>query len=326
MEDWRRGAFSTAAGAIVLLLLALAAVSVVYISSAQGNSDQLSSQSSQIQSIQSELNRLSSSGTVGNPGANITLPVMNQPPTIRTVWETWYLSSSAHQDRFDPAFVVVNQGDTIRLTLLDNDTVAHDFAIGPPYNILVNATVPGLENDLTGQNFTTAATNNSPGVVVTGTPGNVTATYSFVAKFSGIYEFVCTYHASVGMIGYLVVLPNSAYSPTSTVSQTTGAQAGSVAVTIAPGAGTNTTNKGFSPNTIKVVLGVNSTVVWTNDDGSPHTVTANDGTFDSGNLAPASSGSPGGTYTFTFTKPGTYTYHCTYHPWMTGTVIVLAAP
>ena len=172
-------------------------------------------------------------------------------------------------------------------------------------------------NDNTGQTFTTPATNNSPGVVVTGSPGNVSAAYSFVAKFSGIYEFVCTYHAQVGMIGYLVVLPNAGY--TSHTTTTVSAQAPeNVSVSIVPGAGTNTSSRGFSPDSITVVLGVNSTVVWTNNDSSPHTVTSNTGAFSSGNLA------PGQTYSYTFTAPGTYEYHCTYHPWMVGTVVVKA--
>ena len=248
---------------------------------------------------------------------NITLPVMNQTPTIRTITETWYLSPSAHQDRFDPSFIIVNQGDTVRLTLIDNDTVAHDFVIGPPYNIIVNATVPGLINDLTRQQFTTGAKNNSPGVMVMGTPGNVSAMYSFVAKYSGIYEFVCTYHAQVGMIGYLAVLPNSAYE-TQTSHTTSGQSPASVAVSILKGAAGNTSGRGFSPDVMTVVLGVNNTVVWTNNDASPHTVTSNSQEFDSGNMA------PGQTYSYTFTAPGTYTYHCTYHPWMVGTVFVKA--
>jgi len=246
---------------------------------------------------------------------------MNQPPAIRTIRETWYLSSSAHQDRFDPSFIVVNQGDMVRLTFIDNDTVAHDFVIGQPYNIIVNATVPGLTNDLTGRTFITNATDNSPGVVVRGTPGNVSATYSFVASHTGIFEFVCTYHAQVGMIGYLVVLPNLAYTATTTASATTTAQltGAGVAVSIAPGAG-KPSSKGFTPGTITIVLGVNSTVVWTNNDTQPHTVTADGGSFDSGYLA------SGATFTYSFGAAGTYTYHCTYHPWMTGTVIVKAAP
>jgi plastocyanin len=213
--------------------------------------------------------------------------------------------------------VVVDQGDIVKLTLIDNDTVAHDLVIGHPYDITVNATVPGLINDLSGQVFTTNATNNSPGVVVRGTPGNVSATYAFVARFAGTYEFVCTYHAQVGMIGYLVVLPNQAYNgpvATSTSIQPSGS---SVGVSIEPDAGTPP-NKGFSPNTVVVVLGKNNTVVWTNHDSQPHTVTANGGSFDSGYLG------QGASFTYTFSSVGVYQYHCTYHPWMTGVVVVKA--
>ena len=312
----RRG-LSSAGVVVVLLLLGLGVVGLVYVTSTQSATDQLNSQSQQIAALKSELQQLASEFSLGKgtAGVNLTLPVMNQTPTIRTIRETWYLSSSAHQDRFDPAFMIVNQGDTVRLTLIDNDTVAHDFVIGPPYDIIVNATVPGLINDLTGQKFTTPATNNSPGVVVSGTPGNVSAAFSFAAKYSGIYEFVCTYHAQVGMIGYLVVLPNAAYT-TATTHSTSGQAPSSVSVSIIPGAGANTSSKGFSPATVTVVVGVNNTVVWTNNDTSPHTVTANDGSFESGNMA------PGQTYSFTFTTPGTYAYHCQYHPWMVATVIV----
>jgi plastocyanin len=312
-------ALSSAGVVVVLLLLALGAVAVVYIEASQSNADEINSQNHQIAALQSELQTLATKFNLGGgvSGVNLTLPVMNQAPTIRSIRETWYLSPAAHQDRFEPSFVIVNQGDMVALTLIDNDTVAHDFVLGPPYSVIVNATVPGLVNDLTGQVFHTTARNNSPGVVVTGTPGNVTASYSFVAKYPGIFEFVCTYHAQIGMIGYLVVLPNAAYS-THTVTTTTGQAPKSVGVSIVSGAGTNTSGTGFAPKNIIVVLGINNTVVWTNNDSSPHTVTANDGTFNSGNLA------PGQSYTFTFTTPGTYTYHCTYHPWMYATVTVKA--
>lgn len=317
MDIRERRGMSSAGVVVVLLVLALGVVSLVYVTSTQSSTDQLNSQGQQVSALSSQLQQLASEVSQGKAATNITLPVMNQPPTIRSIRETWYLSPSAHQDRFSPTFIVVNQGDTVSLTLIDNDTVAHDFVIGPPYNIIVNATVPGLINDLTGQRFTTPSRNNSPGVVVSGSPGSVSAEYSFVAQFSGIYEFVCTYHAQVGMIGYLVVLPNAAYTARST--STTAQQSPKVAsVTILPGAGTNTSNTGFSPPTITVVVGVNNTVTWTNNDVSPHTVTANDGTFSSGNLA------PGQSFTFTFTTPGTYMYHCTYHPWMVAKVIVKA--
>ena len=311
-----KGALSSAAAAVVVLLISLLAVSMVYIDSTQTTGNQISALSSEVSQLSSNQKQLLNSSIFTAK----SLPLMDQPPTIRTIRETWYLSTSAHQDRFDPSFIVVNQGDRVQLTFIDNDTVAHDFVIGPPYSIIVNATVPGLVNDLTGQRFTTAAKNNSPGVAVTGSPGNVSATYSFVARYSGIFEFVCTYHAAVGMIGYLVVLPNEAYSgqAATTTKTVTGAPTAGVSVSIVPGAGTNTSSLGYSPDKITVVIGVNNTVTWTNNDASPHTVTANDGSFFSGNMA------TGGTFSYTFTSPGTYAYHCTYHPWMTGVVVVKA--
>lgn len=316
----RRG-LTTASALSVLLLVGLAAVAAAYVTSTQSSADQLSAQEQQISSMQSQLKLLASQLASG-AGANISFPVMDQPPAIRTVRETWYLSPSAHQDRFNPAFIIVNQGDTVKLTLIDNDTVAHDFVIGPPYNIIVNATVPGLINDLTGQTFTTPATNNSPGVVVTGTPGNVSARYSLVAKYAGIYEFVCTYHAQVGMIGYLVVLPNEAYTRATTTLTSGGAALAPVSVSIAQGA-VDYPNTGFTPDNITVVIGVNNTVTWTNNDLSIHTVTSS--TVPAG-ASPFSSGylNTGDSYTYTFTVPGVYVYHCQLHPWMVGVVTVLA--
>jgi hypothetical protein len=61
-------------------------------------------------------------------------------------------------------------------------------------------------------------------------------------------------------------------------------------------------------------------VTWTNNDDSPHTVTAANGPFDSGNV------DPGGTFTFTFTQAGTYGYVCRYHGEMQATIIVTAPP
>jgi predicted lipoprotein with Yx(FWY)xxD motif len=61
---------------------------------------------------------------------------------------------------------------------------------------------------------------------------------------------------------------------------------------------------------------VGTTVVWTNEDTAPHTVTASDGSFDSGNM------DKGATFSFTFSKPGTYELLCAYHPNMKGTITV----
>ena len=73
-------------------------------------------------------------------------------------------------------------------------------------------------------------------------------------------------------------------------------------------------NFAFSPNPITVASG--STVTWTNRDGAPHTVTADDGSWESSTLR------QGGTYSHVFTSPGRYTYYCAMHPRMKGTVVV----
>lgn len=69
----------------------------------------------------------------------------------------------------------------------------------------------------------------------------------------------------------------------------------------------------FSPGSITVA--VNTTIKWTNKDGTAHTVTGS-GLFNSGNIG------SGGSYSHQFTIKGTYPYTCTIHSGMNGTVIV----
>ncbi len=61
----------------------------------------------------------------------------------------------------------------------------------------------------------------------------------------------------------------------------------------------------FTPAQLTVKVG--TTVVWTSEDDVPHTVTADDGSFDSGNMK------KGDSFKFTFTKAGTFPYYCAYH-------------
>jgi plastocyanin len=69
----------------------------------------------------------------------------------------------------------------------------------------------------------------------------------------------------------------------------------------------------FDPEAITVQRG--DTVIWVNKDPFPHTATAK-GVFDSRELA------PGKSWTWTARKAGTYSYVCTLHPTMKGTVTV----
>ncbi|MGI8921688.1 MAG: cupredoxin domain-containing protein [Solirubrobacteraceae bacterium] len=70
----------------------------------------------------------------------------------------------------------------------------------------------------------------------------------------------------------------------------------------------------FEPASPTVAAG--TTVAWTNGDATAHTATAADSSFDTGTIA------PGETKSFTFTKPGSYQYICSFHAFMHGTIVV----
>ena len=84
----------------------------------------------------------------------------------------------------------------------------------------------------------------------------------------------------------------------------------------------NKDTSAFSPNPVQIQPG--TTVVWSNNDNTPHTITSGMGlndtnkgkAFDSGPIA------IGKTYSHKFDVAGTYDYFCTLHPTMVGTVSV----
>jgi plastocyanin len=80
------------------------------------------------------------------------------------------------------------------------------------------------------------------------------------------------------------------------------------------GASVSIVDFAFQPASVEVAAG--STVTWTNSGAAPHTVTADNGAFDSGQLA------PGASFSQTFDTAGTFTYHCEIHPQMTATITV----
>ena len=69
----------------------------------------------------------------------------------------------------------------------------------------------------------------------------------------------------------------------------------------------------FTPSSLTVAKG--STVTWMNQDGVTHDPTSDTGDW---NLSVA----PGTSKTETFNTAGTFKYHCTIHPYMTGTIVV----
>ena len=83
-------------------------------------------------------------------------------------------------------------------------------------------------------------------------------------------------------------------------------------------AGSETTvkidNFSFSPATVTVPAG--TTVRWTNADDIPHTIVSDDKSFKSKALDTDEQ------FTYTFSKPGTYSYFCGLHPKMTAKIVV----
>ncbi|HET8792350.1 MAG TPA: plastocyanin/azurin family copper-binding protein [Nitrososphaeraceae archaeon] len=124
---------------------------------------------------------------------------------------------------------------------------------------------------------------------------------------------------SIFATGYLSNLSISASSlDTSLVNKVFAQQPEPEQVFIAPGSSDqNNEEGGFTPSEISVSTSEgNNIVLWTNDDTIEHTVTADDGSFDSGPI------SPGDNFDNTFDTLGDFSYHCSIHPFMTGVVIV----
>jgi plastocyanin len=169
----------------------------------------------------------------------------------------------------------------------------------------VNASVKWTNDDTFPH---TVSASTAPSGAVPFKSGNLDAGKTFIYNFTtpGTYQYNCDYHA--WMAGTVVVVAGSG---------STG-----VKVSIPKGAGNPANPPGYAPEKITVVIGVNNTVTWSNDDTFPHTVS---GTNLPAGASPLSSGNmdAGSKYTYAFTVPGTYHIGCDYHAWMTGTVTVV---
>jgi plastocyanin len=74
--------------------------------------------------------------------------------------------------------------------------------------------------------------------------------------------------------------------------------------------------KAFEFHPASVTIHAGQTVQFLNNDDEPHTISASDGSFESGGLETNES------YSRTFDTPGTYPYVCSLHPYMKGVVVV----
>ncbi len=151
------------------------------------------------------------------------------------------------------------------------------------------------------------------------------ATYTTVLTQQGTIQYQCTFHP--GMTGTLqvaaapagTVVPNTPDQSTSGGSGTTDEGPKPSQKSAKPAAGAQNhqvdiANFLYDPDPVEVHVG--DTVTFTNKDAAPHTATAEDKSWDSGNL------NQGDSWTLKAEKVGTFHYICTYHPTMAGTLIV----
>ncbi len=114
-------------------------------------------------------------------------------------------------------------------------------------------------------------------------------------------------------------LPAPAPDPSSTTSAPTPAPSLAPVPVPAPAAAPSTHNtiiQDFAFNQSSLTIKKGDTIIWTNKDSAPHTVTG-DGGLSSPTLKSNSA------YSFTFNTTGTFKYHCSFHPSMNGTVTVI---
>jgi plastocyanin len=163
----------------------------------------------------------------------------------------------------------------------------------------VNNTVTFKDEDSSAQYHTVTATDNSFN------SGNLKFGQSWTYTFdtAGTFAYYCIYHS--WMKGTVIVKS----------SNSTGT--GGFTVRIPAGTGSDS-SLNYSPSSVTLVVGVNNTVTFVNQDTTKHTVTASDNSFDSGDIL------PGGSWTHTFAA-GNYSYHCIYHTYMKGTIRVISA-
>ncbi len=102
-----------------------------------------------------------------------------------------------------------------------------------------------------------------------------------------------------------------------TAAPATAAPATGAPPSAAPAGGDAVTIAGFAFGPASLTVKAGATVTWTNTDSATHTVAWDDGSAGSASLT--AGGSP---YTRTFATSGTFTYHCSIHPSMKGTIVV----
>ena len=134
-------------------------------------------------------------------------------------------------------------------------------------------------------------------------------------KQAGTFAYLCAIHPE--MAGKVVVKGSGGTAAVPTPKPKPSPTPNPVSKPAATAVDAEIRDFAFAPASLSVPLG--STVTWRNTGEAPHTVTAEDGSFDSDMIAAGSS------WARTFETAGTFSYFCAFHPDMAGTVTVTPA-
>ena len=230
--------------------------------------------------------------TTGQAITSTTATQVTTTTTPANTGKTLELTLTAKNIAFDQKTITVPAGAHIKLLFKNQDAnVPHNFAL---------------------YDSSEAKTNYFKGQIIKGVSE---ITYEFDAPATpGTYFFRCDPHAQI-MNGDFVVQP--AASTTTLSSTTIPTTAQTTTTTPIGGKTVNIEISGFAFNPRSIKINKGDTVVWTNMDSVPHTVTS-----DSGNELDSKTLSRGDTYSHTFGTAGTFSYHCNIHLSMTGTITV----
>jgi plastocyanin len=178
-----------------------------------------------------------------------------------------------------------------------------DLTFQPPaIEVEAGASVTWTNEDSVPHTVTARSADFNSGVMQQG------GTFSQTFDEPGTFDYFCAIHPS--MSATVVVAEPAAAAEVVDAAGEPSAGAESAVTEVA------VVDVAFEPEDIEVPVG--TTVDWINDDPFAHTVTANDGAFDSGTM------DAGQTFSQTFDEPGTFDYFCAIHPSMTGTVTITA--
>ena len=123
---------------------------------------------------------------------------------------------------------------------------------------------------------------------------------------------------------YLPALSGGTTNTSNTGANTSTTQSPAATVIIPKGVGANQTLN-FQPSKITVVIGVNNTIEWIQQDSTPHNVVSSSIPSGAQSFRSDTVMSQGSKFKVTLTVPGTYRYMCSIHPtYMLGEIVVLS--